>query len=56
MRRRGFERQNVDQKRTHDRLVSLLRYELAPDELARPTAEGATLTPEAAIALALDES
>ncbi len=43
------------QKRTHDRLRSLLRDELAPDELARLTAEGATLTPEAAITLALEE-
>ena len=55
LRRRGFERQNDDQKRTHDRLTSLLRDELAPDELARLTAEGATLTPEAAITLALED-
>ena len=55
LRRRGFERQNDDQKRTHDRLASLLRDELAPDDLARLTAEGATLTPEAAITLALEE-
>jgi hypothetical protein len=40
---------------THDRLTGLLRDELAPDELARLSAEGATLTPEAAIGLALEE-
>ena len=55
LRRRGFERQNDDQKRTHDRLASLLRDKLAPDDLARLTAEGATLTPEAAITLALED-
>ena len=55
LRRRGFERQNDDQKRTHDRLTSLLGDKLAPDDLARLTAEGAALTPEAAIALALAE-
>ena len=54
LRRRGFELQFV-QKKTHDRLTSLLRDELAPDELARLTAEGAALTPDAAIALALEE-
>jgi|HubBroStandDraft_4_1064222.scaffolds.fasta_scaffold00028_59 predicted ATPase/class 3 adenylate cyclase len=54
LRRRGFELQFV-QKRTHDRLTSLLRDELAPDELARLTADGAALTPDAAIALALEE-
>jgi predicted ATPase/class 3 adenylate cyclase len=54
LRRRGFELQFV-QKRTHDRLTSLLRDELAPDELARLTAEGVALTPDAAIALALEE-
>jgi len=54
LRRRGFELQFV-QKRTYDRLTSLLRDEFAPDELARLTAEGAALTPDAAIALALEE-
>ncbi len=55
LRRRGFELQFVH-KRTHDRLTSLLRAELAPDELARLSAEGAGLTPEAAIALALEQA
>jgi len=54
LRRLGFELQLV-QKRTHDRLTSLLRDEVAPDELARLIAEGAALAPEAAIALALAE-
>jgi predicted ATPase/class 3 adenylate cyclase len=40
---------------THSRLTTLLREELAPEELARLTAEGAALTPAAAIALALGE-
>jgi ATP/maltotriose-dependent transcriptional regulator MalT len=40
---------------THDRLVALLRERLAPDELAPLIAEGAALTPQAAIALALEE-
>jgi predicted ATPase/class 3 adenylate cyclase len=40
--------------KTYDRLTAFLREELAPDELARLTAEGAVLTPEAAIALALE--
>jgi hypothetical protein len=41
---------------TCDRLTALLRETLAPDELARLLAEGAALTPEAAIALALAEA
>jgi predicted ATPase/class 3 adenylate cyclase len=40
---------------THDRLTALLRETFAPDELLRVAAEGAALTPEAAIALALEE-
>jgi ATP/maltotriose-dependent transcriptional regulator MalT len=40
---------------THDRLTLLLRVRLEPDEIARLTAQGATLPPEAAIALALEE-
>ena len=40
---------------THERLTALLHDELAPDELARLSAEGAALTPEAAIAVALAE-
>lgn len=38
---------------TYDRLTILVREGLAPDELARLRAEGAALTPEAAVALAL---
>jgi predicted ATPase len=40
---------------THDRLAALLRDSLAPDDLARLIADGAALTPQAAIALALEE-
>jgi predicted ATPase/class 3 adenylate cyclase len=40
---------------THDRLIAILREGLAPDELTRRSVEGAALTPEAAIALALEE-
>jgi len=40
---------------THDRLTALLREGLASDELARLAADGAGLTREAAIALALKE-
>ena len=54
VRRHGFEREFTETT-THDRLTALLREGLAPDELARLTAEGAALTPEAAIALALEE-
>lgn len=53
LRRRGFELQLV-QKKTHDRLTTLLRDAIAPDERARLTAEGAALAPDAAIALALE--
>jgi predicted ATPase/class 3 adenylate cyclase len=41
---------------SHDRLMALLAERLAPDDLSRALAEGAALAPEAAIALALDES
>jgi predicted ATPase/class 3 adenylate cyclase len=40
---------------THDRLTALLRKGLMPNELARLIAEGAALTPQAAIAVALAE-
>ena len=52
--RYGFPREFTETT-THDRLMALLRESLAPDELARLIAEGAALTPEAAIALALEE-
>ncbi len=55
LQRHGYPREFTETT-THDRLNALLREELAPDELARLSAEGAALTPEAAIALALDES
>jgi hypothetical protein len=38
---------------THDRLMKLLAERLAPDDLARGLAEGAALTLEAAVTLAL---
>jgi len=52
--RLGFEREFTDRK-THDRLTSLLGERLAPLDLERLLAEGAALVPEAAIALALDD-
>ena len=52
--RLGFPREFTEAT-THDRLTALLHEGLAPDELARLSAEGAALTPEAAIALALEE-
>jgi predicted ATPase/class 3 adenylate cyclase len=52
--RRYFERE-LTERMTHDRLTALLRDQLAPDDLARLLAEGEKLTPEAAIALALEE-
>ncbi|MFZ0681258.1 MAG: hypothetical protein WAM84_00095, partial [Candidatus Cybelea sp.] len=52
--RQGYEREFTETT-THVRLAAILREGLALDELARPMAEGAALTPEAAIALALEE-
>jgi predicted ATPase/class 3 adenylate cyclase len=52
--RHGFER-TFTETTTQDRLTVLLREGLALDELARLSAEGAALAPEAAIALALEE-
>jgi predicted ATPase/class 3 adenylate cyclase len=52
--RYGFEREFTETT-THDRLTVLLREAITPDELARLMAEGAVLTPAAAIALALEE-
>lgn len=48
--RHGFAREFTETA-THNRLTALLRETLSPDELARLIAEGAALTPEAAIAL-----
>jgi hypothetical protein len=50
----GFEREYTE-RTTHDRLAALLGERLAPAERERLRAEGAALTPEAAITLALDE-
>lgn len=52
--RHGFPREFTE-RTTHDRLTALLREGLTPDELTRLSAEGAALTPDAAIALALEE-
>jgi tetratricopeptide (TPR) repeat protein len=54
LRRAGFEREFTEQT-THGDLTALLRERLAPDDLARQLAEGAALTPQAAVALALEE-
>jgi hypothetical protein len=53
--RNGLERGFTETK-TYDRLSARLRESLAPEELARLTTEGTALTPEAAVALALDAS
>jgi predicted ATPase/class 3 adenylate cyclase len=53
--RNGFRRESTE-RLTNDRLMRLLREGLAPDDLARLLAEGSSLTAEAAIALALEES
>ena len=52
--RHGYPREFTETT-THDRLTALLREERAPDELARLSGEGAALTPEAAVALELEE-
>jgi predicted ATPase/class 3 adenylate cyclase len=53
--RHGFEREFTE-KTTHERLSALLQADVMPDELARLGADGASLTPEAAIALSLEEN
>jgi predicted ATPase len=50
--RGGIERETTEAK-SYDRLMALLRERLSPDDLARLLAEGASLTTEAALALAL---
>ncbi len=55
LRRQGFEREFTETT-TYNRLTALLHEGVAPDELARLTEEGAALTPEGAIALALEKS
>ncbi|MGB8909625.1 MAG: adenylate/guanylate cyclase domain-containing protein [Candidatus Cybelea sp.] len=54
LQRHGYIREFTETT-THDRLTALLREGLTLEELARLIAEGAALTPEAAIALALEE-
>ena len=51
LQRHGFPREFAETT-THDRLIALLDEGIAPDGLARLTAEGSSLAPEAAIALA----
>jgi predicted ATPase/DNA-binding XRE family transcriptional regulator len=55
----AFQRHNFEgeftETTTHDRLTALLHERLVPADLAGLMAEGATLTPEAAVALALEE-
>jgi predicted ATPase/class 3 adenylate cyclase len=52
--RYGSERETTE-RTTHDRLILVLQQQLAPNERKRLTAQGAALTSEAAIALALEE-
>ncbi|GAC1519414.1 MAG: hypothetical protein NVS3B10_21140 [Polyangiales bacterium] len=54
MARLGFEREFTE-RATRDRVRAVLAEQLAPDELARYLAEGAELSPDAAIALALED-
>jgi tetratricopeptide (TPR) repeat protein len=51
----GFMRESTE-RTTHERLTRLLNDGLEPDELARLIEEGGRLAPEAAFALALEES
>jgi predicted ATPase len=53
--RESFQREIFAGNETHERLIALLRDQLTPGELTRLLAEGAVLTPEAAVALALEE-
>ncbi len=54
LRRLGAVREYTE-NRTHDRLAKLLRDNFAPMDLERAMAEGAALSPKAAVALALEE-
>ncbi len=47
-------KREFDEQTTHDRLTALLDANLKPDERPRLAVEGAALTPEAAVALALE--
>jgi hypothetical protein len=55
MLRMGYVRQSTEQI-TYDQLAPLLREGLQAGELDRLAAQGAALTPQAAIALALEEA
>jgi len=55
LQRRGYERDFTD-RTTYERLTAALRAGLTPDDRRRWAAEGAALTPDAALALALAES
>jgi predicted ATPase/class 3 adenylate cyclase len=55
LRRHGLEREHTETA-THDRLTGLLHAGLSPEELRRSSAAGEALRPEAAIALALEET
>ncbi len=55
LQRHGYPREFTETT-TLDRVTALLREGLAPEELAQLSAEGVALTPEAAIALALEET
>ena len=50
----GFIKRQITEQKAHDRLTALLEANVAPTDRLRFTAEGAALTAEAAIALALE--
>jgi hypothetical protein len=52
LQRAGFIREFTETT-THERLIAIVRDRLAPAEYASRVADGASLTPEAAIAIAL---
>lgn len=54
LQRHGYEREFTETT-SHDRLSAFLREHFSPDDLARRLAEGAVLSPETAVALALEE-
>ena len=51
--RHGYKR-DAPETTMHERIIALLRQRLTPHERERLTAEGAALTPDAAVALALE--
>ncbi len=54
LRAQGFEREFTETT-TRDRLMALLADQLAPADLSRLLTEGAALSPQAAITLAVEE-